>query len=128
MFHDLLLWGMLLFTFVAKEKRYSFTKKISIAIVAAFLAITIQSVKASYRQKIWYEGYSGNKVTLFLSLAVQEWNTGSRITSYNVCYTKLLRKNKLERYKNAQELAWDNKRESLKQIWTELSTKNIRNQ
>ncbi len=40
----------------------------------------------------------------------------------------VIRKNKLERYKNAQELAWDNKRESLKQIWTELSTKNIRNQ
>ncbi len=80
MFHDLLLWSMLTFTFVAREMKLSLVKKLGVALLGIFLAITIQSVKMEYRSLVWQRGYSGNKVVLFLSLAAQQWSTGSIFT------------------------------------------------
>ncbi len=80
MFHDLLLWGMLMFTFVARELELSFIKKISIAILGIFLAMTIQSAKTQYRELVWKQGYQGNKALLFLSIATEQWSTGKIIT------------------------------------------------
>ncbi|MBI9061932.1 MAG: hypothetical protein JEZ14_08070 [Marinilabiliaceae bacterium] len=79
MFHDLLLWAMLSFTFVAREMQLSFIKKLSVAIAGIFLAMTIQSVKAEYRNMVWKQGYTGNKTALFLGLATQQWSSGSII-------------------------------------------------
>ncbi|WP_075602799.1 hypothetical protein [Saccharicrinis aurantiacus] len=75
MFHDLLLWSMLTFTFVAKELQLSTLKKISIGIIGMLLAITIQSVKADYRAII-HKGYSGNKAALFIGMATENWRSG----------------------------------------------------
>ena len=80
MFHDLLLWAMLTFTFIAKELNLSFTKKLLFAMLGIFVAITIQSVKAQYRELVWRKGYTGNKTTLFLSLAMNEWQNGTIFT------------------------------------------------
>ncbi|MBR8535730.1 hypothetical protein KDU71_09200 [Carboxylicivirga sediminis] len=76
MFHDLLLWAILSFTFVARELHLSLVRKFSFAIAGVILAMSIQSVKAEYRNTIW-QGYTGNKLALFTSLVVQQWSTGS---------------------------------------------------
>lgn len=77
MFHDLLLWAMLTFTFVAYELKLSQLSKLAIAIIGIFVAITIQSVKGEYRGIVWSGAYTGNKTLLFINLAVEGWRTGS---------------------------------------------------
>lgn len=77
MFHDLLLWAMLTFTFVAYEMKLSMLKKTTLAIFGIFFAITIQSVKSEYRSIVWSDTYTGNKTVLFLTLAADGWRTGS---------------------------------------------------
>ncbi|MCU4165559.1 hypothetical protein [Carboxylicivirga caseinilyticus] len=80
MFHDLLLWAMLSFTFVARELKLTFINKLGVAVLGIFFAVTIQSVKAQYREMVWKQGYSGNKVALFLGLATSQWSDGSILT------------------------------------------------
>ncbi len=80
MFHDLLLWAMLTFTFVSRELKLSFSSKLLYALAGIFLAITIQSVKAQYRDMVWYKGYGGNKLVLFLNLASTQWASGTIFT------------------------------------------------
>ncbi len=75
MFHDLLLWAMLTFTFVARELKLSMGAKLTVAILGMFVAITIQSVKQEYRTLI-SSGYGGNKVSLFLGMAAEQWSNG----------------------------------------------------
>lgn len=77
MFHDLLLWAMLTFTFVAYELKMSFITKLTLAVVGIFFAMTIQSVKGEYRDIVWSGVYTGNKTMLFLTLAADGWRTGS---------------------------------------------------
>jgi hypothetical protein len=76
MFHDFLLWSMLFFTFLAKEWRLLFTQKILFTLLGILLAITIQSIKAQYRAFAWSSNFEGNKISLFLSIAVNEWISG----------------------------------------------------
>ncbi|MGV8828598.1 MAG: hypothetical protein ACWA6U_09780 [Breznakibacter sp.] len=75
MFHDLLLWSMMLSTFVARELKLLFNYKLIFAVLGLFLAITIQSVKGEYRV-ITGQGYGGNRFTLFMGLAVDQWTSG----------------------------------------------------
>jgi hypothetical protein len=82
MFHDLLLWAMLTFTFVARELKLSMLSKIIVSVLAIFLAITIQSVKHEYRTII-QKGYQGNKVALFTGLAMDNWRSGRIVTPTN---------------------------------------------
>jgi hypothetical protein len=82
MFHDLLLWAMLTFTFVARELRLSMTKKILITLFAIFMTMTIQSVKHEYRT-ILSNGYGGNRVALFTGLAIDNWSSGRIVTPTN---------------------------------------------
>lgn len=77
MFHDLLLWAMLTFTFVAYELKLSHLSKLALAILGIFVAITIQSVKGEYRGIVWTGTYTGNKTLLFINLAAEGWRTGS---------------------------------------------------
>ncbi len=76
MFHDLLLWAMLTFTFIARELQIKLQSKIIFAIIGIFLAITIQTVKAQYRAKVW-NGYQGNKLALFTGMALDQWASGT---------------------------------------------------
>jgi len=79
MFHDLLLWAMLTFTFIARELHLSYYTKIAITVLGMFVAITIQSVKHEYRGML-QNGYGGNKVALFTGLAMDNWSNGRIIT------------------------------------------------
>ena len=56
MFHDLLLWGMLLFTFLSKEWRLRLPGNLLFAIPGILLAITIQGVKPEFRHFIGIGG------------------------------------------------------------------------
>ncbi|WP_289055259.1 hypothetical protein [Carboxylicivirga marina] len=82
MFHDLLLWAMLTFTFVARELKLTMGRKILVSILAVFMAMTIQSVKHEYRSII-HAGYGGNKVALFTGLAMDNWSTGRIVNPTN---------------------------------------------
>jgi hypothetical protein len=75
MFHDLLLWSVMLSTFVANELRLNTMLKIGLAVVGITLAITIQSVKGQYRDFL-ANGYPGNKIALFWGLAANQWQSG----------------------------------------------------
>ena len=75
MFHDLILWSMLTFTFVSKELKMNNGLKFVIALLSIFIAITIQSVKLEYRATV-YSGFKGNKVALFIGLAIDNWSSG----------------------------------------------------
>ena len=80
MFHDLLLWGLLTFTFVAHELQFKWYTKVAMAITGIFLALTIQGVKSEFRDFTWRYGFEGNRTALFISLASEAWQTGSIVT------------------------------------------------
>jgi len=75
MFHDLLLWSMLLFTFLAKELKLNLGWKISSVVIGILVVMTIQAVKTEYREYAW-GGYQGNRFGLFLRIAGKEWGSG----------------------------------------------------
>jgi hypothetical protein len=69
MFHDLVLWSVFFYMFWTLKFKPSL-KFISITIVVAALSLTtLQTIKAAYRLKVW-DGYSGNKLELFVGLAI----------------------------------------------------------
>ncbi len=76
MFHAFLLWGVLIFTFVAYELKFNLTRKIWIVSVGLIVVLTLQSVKSEYRQLVWYQGYSGNKIALFFDLTFKNISSG----------------------------------------------------
>jgi hypothetical protein len=76
MFHDLLLWAMLLFTFLSREWKLKMPGKMAFAVIGILLAITIQGVKLEYRYAIRQGGYPGSRTGLFLNLVTDEWRTG----------------------------------------------------
>jgi len=53
MFHDLLLWGGLLFCFAFAARPRSVTVKVLLIAGAAVGAVTLQGIKQSYREKVW---------------------------------------------------------------------------
>lgn len=78
MFHDLLLWGLLTFTFVSRELNFRFIHKVSLFVAGVMLAMTIQAVKPTYRS-MTYTGKAKGGIGLFTSLAVAEWKEGTII-------------------------------------------------
>lgn len=80
MFHDLLLWSILTFTFIANEFKLRFVPKIIISVLGLFFALTIQGVKSDYRELTWRQGYQGNRTVLFVSLAYESWRSGAIVT------------------------------------------------
>lgn len=78
MFHDLLLWLIFFFSFVAKSLNLSFFRKIIFFVLGIFFVITIQNIKGSLRDVVWY-GQHADKggVALFFQLAEDEWSSGT---------------------------------------------------
>lgn len=67
LFHDLLLWGVFMFMYWCLKNKPTMIKKMAIIFVGIIFAIGIQSVKGVFRKNVW-QGYSGNKLELFVSL------------------------------------------------------------
>jgi hypothetical protein len=69
MFHDLVLWSVFFYMFWAIKFKPSVKTILLTFVIAAFSLTTLQTIKAAYRSKVW-NGYGGNKLELFASLAV----------------------------------------------------------
>lgn len=52
MFHDLLIWLAIIYTFWFAQRKWSFQAKTASLILAALLVFTIQAIKHSYREKL----------------------------------------------------------------------------
>jgi hypothetical protein len=68
LFHDLLLWGALLFLYVAYFEKFSTAQKIAIIVLGLSSAYVIQLVKAEYRQTISRVAPASN-TDVFIDLA-----------------------------------------------------------
>jgi hypothetical protein len=69
MFHDLILWSIFFYMFWAIKFKPSIKTILLTFLIAAFSLTTLQTIKAAYRSQIW-NGYGGNKLELFVSLAI----------------------------------------------------------
>lgn len=70
MFHELLIWGIFMIMTWFNVNEVPLKKRILIFIMSFVGIFLLQTVKASYRQAIWYNDYSGSKVEFFFSLLV----------------------------------------------------------
>ena len=66
LFHNLILWGAFIFSYIAYILRMSNKMKVSIMVLGLLAMAAIQTVKAEYRVAAEY--YSGNRVALLLDL------------------------------------------------------------
>lgn len=71
LFHSLILWSALIFSYICLVLKFSRTRKIIIFIIASILLISLQSIKADYRSMI-IEGTSESqsKVALLVDLVL----------------------------------------------------------
>lgn len=69
--------GITIFSFLFMGRRLAFWKKLSLFIVGCFLLLLLQSVKGSYRNFLWRQGYEGNKAVLFGNLI------GDKLANYS---------------------------------------------
>lgn len=60
--------GMTMFSFLFLGSKTSLWKKALIFFAAGFILMIIQAVKPAYRQFVWRQGYTGNKMILFANL------------------------------------------------------------
>lgn len=89
LFHDLLLWTVLIGLYAAYVFKPSFRQK-SIALLAGFVLIfLIQIVKQEYRQLIWSQQYEGDPVHLYTRL-VSERIQDSNIFFDRAAYADLV--------------------------------------
>ncbi|WP_179317355.1 hypothetical protein [Winogradskyella undariae] len=75
MFHDLILWSVFFYMFWAIKNKPSLTFIFITFLIAALSLTTLQTIKRAYRSQIW-QGYSGNKVELFVTLMAESLVSG----------------------------------------------------
>jgi len=67
MFHDLLLWSVILMMYACVIARPSISQKLLFLVIVVAMSISIQLVKRDFREYVW-KGYEGNKIALFADL------------------------------------------------------------
>ncbi len=72
LFHDFILWSILLFFYVSFVKRFSITAKLLILGISFLFLFLLQSVKHEYRMLTWENEYKGDKIELFTSLVLNK--------------------------------------------------------
>lgn len=70
MFHELLMWGIFMVVTWFYINQVSLRSRILILFLSFLCVFLLQTVKSVYRQAIWYNNFSGNKIELFFSLLV----------------------------------------------------------
>lgn len=68
LFHNLLLWSVLMLIFISIFYKISFIRKLLLISIGFSCIYILQSMKAGFRDEIWKNAYKGNKVELFLSI------------------------------------------------------------
>lgn len=79
LFHDLILWGALFFTFIVYKYQWSFAKTLIIALTGIFFMLITQSIKANYRLAI-DENPGAAGIETFSTMAINQV-TGEGILS-----------------------------------------------
>ncbi|MCZ2223421.1 MAG: hypothetical protein LC122_07300 [Chitinophagales bacterium] len=74
MFHSLLLWMVLMFIFISVGLKLSYFQKLLILVVGFWFTFILQTVKVEYRKITWQEGFSGNKLQVFIDAFVNKAN------------------------------------------------------
>jgi len=89
MFHELLTWGIILALVWFNINRVSVYKRVLYIFIGLFIANSIQTIKASFREQVW-NGYSGDKIALFVDLLINSsestamgYENGDNISRYN---------------------------------------------
>ena len=82
LFHDLLLWTVMVGVYAAYIIKPTFRQKV-VGLLAGFLLIfMIQVVKKEYRQLVWYGDYTGNRVNLYTELVSSRLQSSNQLFSY----------------------------------------------
>lgn len=93
LFHDILLWSVLIFIYVANKLQFSFSRRIFI-VMAGFLIISlIQMAKAEYRRIVWQDGFSGSQTQVFTSVLEDELYNDSELKDYSTMQGMVIRLN-----------------------------------
>lgn len=74
MFHSLLLWMVLMFIFISVGLKLSYFQKLLVLVVGFWFTFILQTVKVEYRKITWQEGFSGNKLQVFIDAFVNKAN------------------------------------------------------
>ncbi|HUB60026.1 MAG TPA: hypothetical protein VL978_04965 [Puia sp.] len=73
--------GITMFSFFFLGRKTRFWKKLAFFLLGCFFLFLVQSVKTSYRNYLWRQGYSGNQAVLFGTLIVNKLSDFSDLFS-----------------------------------------------
>ena len=88
MFHDLLLWAALLFCYWYGMRKHTLGGKFGMLAVMGLVLFSIQSVKESYRLKVW-----NNEEASFFGEVVNFWSTAGEMSAEEVLPNVIMRLN-----------------------------------
>lgn len=80
MFHDFILWSILLFIYIAYVFRFELQQKIIAIFIGLLVIVTIQVVKMQYRQMAWGGEIQGSQIEAYSNLVGE--NVGEGMFSY----------------------------------------------
>lgn len=93
LFHDLLLWSVLVFMYVAVNLRFSFSTRLLIIGIGILSAGLIQVVKAEYRKIVWEEGFTGSETQVFTTVLENELYNQPEGEGYSTMHNLVIRMN-----------------------------------
>lgn len=85
--------GITMFSFFFLGQKTRFWKKLAFFVLGCFFLFLIQSVKTSYRNYLWRQGYTGNTAVLFGSLIVDKLSDFSDLFSADAFFPIYYRTN-----------------------------------
>lgn len=93
LFHDILLWSVLIFMYVANKLHFSFSTRLLVVGGGLLLASLIQIAKAEYRKIVWDEGFIGSQTQVFTSVLENEIYNQSELQEYSTMQNIVIRLN-----------------------------------
>jgi hypothetical protein len=93
LFHDILLWSVLIFIYVAYKLQFSFSMRLLVVVVGLLMASLIQIAKAEYRKVVWQEGFTGSEAQVFTSVLEDEIYNQSELQEYSTIQNIVIRLN-----------------------------------
>ncbi len=85
--------GITMFSFFFLGQKTRFWKKLSFFLLGVFFLFLLQSVKTSYRNYLWRQGYTGNTTVLFGNLIVNKLSDFSALFSADAFFPVYYRTN-----------------------------------
>jgi hypothetical protein len=85
--------GITMFSLLFLGQKARFWKKLTFFLLGCFFLLLLQSVKSSYRNYLWRQGYAGNTTVLFGSLIVNKLSDFSALFSADAFFPIYYRTN-----------------------------------